>query len=252
MPQIKQEVQLKDQELELITLNKTYRELKQIVSEWQEERGAFWTQYLTFSDSLPYIKVSELPIEGVVELTERMLQKIPLSGGREGVLSQEKLQHVVQQILLNQLVEDSELYSRLFMALSGMLDLARRHLPETTLKSTKNLESLLCPVCGQGAGIAVLLPPVGKRFSFCTACGHEWTAKRVGCIRCGSEEAARQSYLESDRYPGVEMVVCQECGESFKEIDLRTRAISDLVWEDLRTLPLNYAAEQWLKTGLVF
>lgn len=244
MPQIKQEIQPNEQELD--AFYKNYRELKEIIMEWQEKRGVNWAQYFTSADSLPYINISELPADGVLELAEHLLRKHPLSKGGDERQSHGQLQHVIHQFLKGQPIEDSGLYSQLHMALSGMLDLARKHLPESTLQNIETPESTLCPVCGQEAGIAVLVPPVGKRFIFCTACGHEWPAKRVGCIRCGSEEASQQEYLENEGYPGVEMVVCHACGESFKEIDLRTRAVPDLVWEDLRTLPLNYAAEQWM------
>jgi len=98
----------------------------------------------------------------------------------------------------------------------------------------------------QNYSLLILSPPNGRRFLHCSICGHEWLAKRVGCIRCGIEEGSKLNYLKSEEYPGVEIVICLACGQHSKEYDLRLLSIVDVNWETIRTLPLDYAAENWL------
>jgi len=155
-----------------------------------------------------------------------------------------------------QSVSDPGLLSCLQIAISGIAQLLRARIMETK-KDMLNAplqdhqgelihESAVCPICGEGTTLSVLAPPNGQRFLHCTLCGQEWPTKRVGCILCGSEEAAEQNYLNSGEFPGVEVVACEVCGQYFKEFDLRQLSVTDYIWEDVRTLPLNYAVEQWL------
>ncbi len=53
-------------------------------------------------------------------------------------------------------------------------------------------------------------------------------------------------FKKNEAFPGIEMVVCQLCGQYFKEIDTRESLVQDYIWEDIRTLPLNFATELWL------
>ncbi|MEN6328324.1 MAG: formate dehydrogenase accessory protein FdhE, partial [Syntrophomonas sp.] len=87
----------------------------------------------------------------------------------------------------------------------------------------------------------------GQRIMHCTSCSFEWSVKRTGCLHCGCEDAKQQMYLKNEEFPGIEMVVCQVCGQYFKEIDGRKLSAVDYFWEDMRTLPLNYATELWLE-----
>ena len=101
------------------------------------------------------------------------------------------------------------------------------------------------PVCGEVPTLAVLTPPNGARVMHCLSCNFEWPVKRIGCLFCGSGDAKQQLFLKNEKFPGVEMAVCQLCGQYFKEIDAREKVVSDYRWEDLRTLPLNFATELW-------
>lgn len=225
---------------ELAELNKVYQKLQNVISQWQKERGQHWAKNLIPNRMYPYFSLSSIPEEPILELVERLLEESKWHG------SAEELHSLWSRYLFEQRLEDSELFSRFTLAVQGVLGLARRCLPEDLLLAAGNETGQVCPICGQEAGLALLVPPVGKRVLHCTSCGHEWPGKRIGCIHCGSEEASEQTYLKNEDFPGVEIVVCQTCGGSFKEVDLRERKVEDLVWENIRTLPLNYAADKWL------
>ena len=227
----------------------TYSQLKKEVSSWQDERGNFWMERFSPAVTPPYYPLVDLPEEAVLELWQR-LNRV------EGiVVSESDLREKWIEFKAVQPVTDTEMLSRLYIALSGVARLSRRTIV-TTEKVAVNYpaedhpvevlhESKACQICGEDATLSVLTSPNGKRYMHCMLCGHEWPAKRVGCICCGSEEASEQIYLRTDEFPGVDMVVCQVCGQYFKEVDLRVLSVEDFVWEDVRTLPLNYAAEQW-------
>lgn len=230
--------------------HQNYVLLKEEVSRWLDERGPFWKENLRPADAPPYFPLKALPEEAVIELWERLnrLEGDELSGAA--------LKSLWSNLQTGQPEGSPERLSRLHFAVSGTAQLAQHVLKDDHGKSDEKSTYLgtvqdhqagaVCPVCGEGAALSVLTPPNGKRFLHCSMCGQEWPAKRVGCIRCGSEDAAEQIYLHTEEFPGVEMVVCQGCGQYFKELDLRVLTVDDFIWEDLRTLPLNYAAEQWL------
>lgn len=238
----------RDKELE--SLYKAYINLQNIIRQWQEERGQYWTPKIVPAKSYPYFSLSSLPEEPVLELVNRLLKE------SKRLCPAEEIQSAWNVYRLEQGLEDQELFSYLTLAVRGVFKLARQTLSEDFIKNAEGEGGYTCPICGQEAGFSVLVPPVGKRFLHCTRCDHEWPAKRTGCIHCGSEEASDQTYLKNENYPGVEIVVCQACGGDFKEVDLRERAVEDWGWEDIRTLPLNYAAEKWAheqaaKKGLI-
>lgn len=227
----------------------TYSLLKQEVRCWQDERGNFWTERLIPAETPPYYPLVDLPEDAVLELWQR-LNRV------EGVVvSESDLREKWIEFKAVQPVTDTEMLSRLYIALSGVARLSRETAVETKKDAVNyqaedhleevSHESRACLICGEDAALSVLTPPNGKRYMHCMLCGHEWPAKRVGCICCGSEEASEQIYLHTEEFPGVDMVVCQVCGQYFKEVDLRVLSVEDFVWEDVRTLPLNYAAEQW-------
>lgn len=220
-------------------LHEVYQVLQEKIREWQEERGGYWVQRLIPDETYPYFSLNLLPKEPVLELAERLLEE----SGR--LWSKEELQSAWNRYCLGQEFKDQELFSKLAFAVQGVLGLARKSLTQNLLQ-TGNYTGQVCPICGQEAGLAVLVPPVGKRMLHCTQCGHEWPAKRVGCIHCGDEEASEQTYLKNDLFPGVEIVFCHTCGRDFKEVDLRQRKVEDFAWEEIRTLPLNYALEKWI------
>lgn len=250
--------------------HKVYRALSQVIKSWQAEKAPELADWRSASGAYmhskyeprtanhdlggqagesasgtglrpPYFTLTELPEGLVFELWQRLNAVLGIQLGNQ------ELEKLLVDFKGNGTLPDGEMLARLHFAFSGVAELARRQFSAQELEAAgQGWGRVSCPVCGEDTRVALLLPPVGKRHLSCRVCGHEWSTKRVGCILCGSEEAKDQTYLHSDSYPGVEMVVCLACGEYFKEIDLRERASEDCVWEDVRTLPLNYAAEQWL------
>ena len=216
----------------------TYSLLNEEVRRWQDERGSFWMEELSPAETPPYYPLVDFPEMVVLELWKRLNRVI-------GVLvSESVLRETWNEFKAGQPVSDPELLSCLQIALSGIAHLSRAPLQDQPVEPS--YESTVCPVCGEGTALSVLAPPNGKRFLHCNLCGQEWPTTRVGCIRCGSEEASEQNYLNSEEFPGIEVVACEACGQYFKELDLRLLSVADYIWEDVRTLPLNYAAEQWL------
>ncbi len=228
----------------------TYSLLNEEVRRWQDERGSFWMEELSPAETPPYYPLVDFPEMMVLELWER------LNRVRGVLVSESVLRETWHEFKAGQPVSDPELLSCLQIALSGIAHLSRARIMETKKDmfnaplqdhpGEPSYESAVCPICGEGATFSVLAPPNGKRFLHCTLCGQEWPTTRVGCIRCGREEASEQNYLNSGEFPGIEVVACEACGQYFKELDLRLLSVADYIWEDVRTLPLNYAAEQWL------
>lgn len=227
--------------------HQTYSLLNGEVRRWQDERGSFWMSELSPAETPPYYPLVDFPEMVVLELWKRLNRVI-------GVLVPESgLRETWNEFKAGQPVSDPEVLSSLQIALSGIAHLSRTRIMETKkamfnapLPDSDEAQSSGCPICGESAALSVLTPPNGKRCLHCTLCGHEWPTTRVGCIRCGTEEASDQDYLKSEEFPGIEVVACEACGQYFKELDLRVLSVTDYIWEDVRTLPLNYAAEQWL------
>lgn len=227
-----------------------YSLLKQEVKQWQAERGSFWSERLSPAQAPPYYPINELPEEAILELCQRLNRLSNI------MLPESELLDAWHRFKTFQLVTNPELLSRLQLALCGVAQLFREMLVATKNNLGDNqvkdyiglaaTQSIGCPICGELAAVSVLSSPIGKRFLHCSTCGHEWLAKRVGCIRCGIQEASKLTYLKSEEYPRIEVVICQACGQYFKEYDLRVRNVEDLDWENIRTLPLDYAAEKWL------
>ncbi len=161
-----------------------------------------------------------------------------------------ELEEIWQKIRARQNVEkvmDKEMSTRFQMAVCGVAQLAARMANDKGIaEEIFNHNSAVCPVCGEVTTLAMVTPPDGKRVMHCNTCGFEWTVKRVLCLHCGNEDAKQRTYLKNESYPGFEMVVCLLCGEYSKEIDTRELSVQDYMWEDLRTLPLNFATECWL------
>lgn len=229
--------------------HQNYSLLNEEVRRWQAERGFFWMEYLSPADIPPYYSPVDFPENVVFELWKRLNR---LKGV---IVSESVLKETWNEFKAGQPVSDLELLSCLQIALSGIAHLCRSRSIETKKDSVNALlpdseeakiTSSGCPICSEAATFSVLTMPNGKRCLHCSLCGHEWSTTRVGCIRCGSEEASEQNYLNSTEFPGIEVVACEACGQYFKELDLRVLAVADFIWEDVRTLPLNYAAEQWL------
>ena len=214
-----------------------YRFLKEESKAWQEERGEFWLTSLVPAQNPPYFTLADLPEGAIFELWGRLNRVL------EKPVPEPTLRETWQSVRAGGTIPDFELLSTLQLTLSAIAQLARIGFAS---QLRDNPESLNCPVCGEPAILSVLIPPQGKRLLHCSFCGQEWPAMRTGCILCGNQEAALQNYLHTEEYPGVELVTCEACGQGFKEFDLRLLEAKDIVWEDIRTSPLNYAAERWL------
>lgn len=218
---------------------RTYNLLNKEVKVWQMERGLLWQEKLSPAAKPPYYSFEDFPETLVLELWERLNRVRGISA------AELVLRETWEQFKIGQTAVDPELLSCLQIALSGIARLCRAKIGADNLAES-SAESAVCPICGQEAAFSVLKPPNGKRFLHCSLCGHEWPTVRTGCMLCGKREPAAQNYLNSREFPGIEVVVCEACGRYFKEFDLRLLAATDYTWEDMRTLPLNYAAEQWL------
>ncbi|MHB8074218.1 formate dehydrogenase accessory protein FdhE [Desulfosporosinus fructosivorans] len=219
----------------------TYSLLNEEVRRWQDERGSFWMDKLIIAETPPYYPLRDFPEILVLELWKRLNQV------RGVLVSEAVLSQTWHDFNAGLPVSDLELLSRLQIALTGIAHLSHSWVMEKKrdISSADRAESSDCPICGEGVALSVLTAPNGKRCLHCTLCGYEWSTTRVGCILCGREEASDQNYLNSGEFPGIEVVACEACGQYFKELDLRILSVEDFVWEDVRTLPLNYAAEQW-------
>ncbi|MGS0764196.1 formate dehydrogenase accessory protein FdhE [Syntrophomonas curvata] len=224
-----------------------YNLLKQEVVHWQQERGAYWLKMLSLAESPPYLPIRDLPLEAIIELWQRLnsLANVEIS---DTELKQMWQDFCESQSLQN--VIDEQMSTRFQMAVRGVAQLAARVVNDKAAQGLVSLDfsrnSAVCPVCGEIASLAVVTPPDGKRMMHCSSCGFEWMVKRIICLHCGSEDAKQHIYLKNEAFPGIDMVVCQLCGQYFKEIDARELHVQDYMWEDLRTLPLNFAAERWL------
>ena len=222
-----------------------YELLKNEVGHWQQERGSHWAKMLSLAEKPPYLPIMDLPSEAIIELWQR------LNIAAKVEITNSALKEMWEQFKNGQNPMDVEMSTRMQMAINGVAQLAskmaKEGVPDGHKVSDDLQSSTVCPVCGEQSAVAAITPPDGKRMMQCTLCGFEWPVKRVGCLFCGSEDAKQQIYLQNEAYPGVEMVVCEICGQYFKEIDARKLAAKDYLWEDLKTLPLNFATKLWLK-----
>lgn len=226
-----------------------YQNLKQEVKNWHQERSSYWLAALVLGQKPPYLPIMDLPDDAIIELWQR------LNTAAGAPISDAEMREHWKQFKNGQITMSPEFVSRLHLALSGVAGLASdkakaQGVPAIGLgyiASEDPTTSYICPVCGEVASLSVLCQPNGHRTMCCTSCGFEWTVKRVGCLHCGNEDAKLQMYLKNEEFPGVEMVVCKVCGQYIKEIDSRVVSVQDYIWEELRTLPLNFATEHWLE-----
>ncbi|NPV89936.1 MAG: formate dehydrogenase accessory protein FdhE [Firmicutes bacterium] len=219
-----------------------YQLLKQEVDSWRQERGAYWKETISLSENPPYLPLQDLPPEAVIELWQR------INSAARITVSDSELREIWERFKKDQTAMDEETAARFQMAVSGVACLAGEKAYEkgVLIPSGVPHDAISCPVCNEAVALAVLTPPGGHRVMHCSSCSFEWPVKRIGCLSCGSQDAKQQIFLTNDAFPGIEIAVCQVCGHSFKEIDARKLSSRDYIWEDLRTLPLNFAVEQWL------
>ena len=229
---------------------RTYCILKEEVERWNAERGIYWKKTIYLSKTFPYCPVNSFPKQAVLELWQR------LNARTEILILESDIVEMWENYRRGQPLSNPKLLSTFNMTLRGIAQLVREKAMETN-PAVSDKESLpevaankdyrsLCPICGERIIISVLSPTNGKRFLHCTLCDHEWSTNRVGCIICGNEDAFKQSYLQTQEFPGIEMVSCELCKQYVKEFDLRVISVQDYLWEDIKSLPLNYATELWL------
>lgn len=232
----------------LVRVFRNYQLLKTEVEQWQQERGSYWSATMSLAKAPPYMPIFDLPSEAIIELWQKLNSSV------KAEISASDLRVIWDRLRAGQYEIDQEMSTRLQMAISGVAQLAcqlakEMGLPEESYglgEANESSSYTVCPVCGEASELAILTPPVGKRKVHCTSCGCTWPVKRIACLHCGSEEAKQLVYLQNEGYPGVEMAVCQVCGKYIKEIDVRQLSVQDYIWEEIRTLPLNFAAENWL------
>jgi len=230
------------QKEQLRKVQENYRNLQKEVKIWLEEKASAGQKIIGAAEKTPYFTLNELPEELIVDLWHRLNQ---IAGETK---STEDLSELLDEFKKDNAGQDPSLSSRLLLALSGVAQLAYQQLHLPVQEEDQPVGP--CPVCGDNKFMAVLTPPVGKRYLHCLVCSHKRPVMTTGCVNCGSEEAAKQIYLKSEEFPGLEVAACLDCGTYFKQLDLQELPADDLVWEDIRTLPLNYAAEQWLAEQL--
>ncbi len=227
-----------------------YRQLKLEVDEWMQKRGSYWLASLSLNEESPYLPIADLPHDAIIELWQR------LNISAKVEITDLTLQEMWEQLKLGKNAMDPEMATRLQMAVSGVAKLAshainekgvpeQKYNPRASENPEKNV--VACPVCGEISTLAVLTEPDGKRVMHCTTCNFEWPVQRTGCLYCGSEDSNKLLYFDNEAFAGIEMGVCQVCGQYFKEIDGRKLSAVDYFWEDMRTLPLNFATERWIE-----
>lgn len=227
-----------------------YRQLKLEVDAWRQERGSYWLASLSLNEESPYLPIVDLPQGAIIELWQRL----NLSAKVE--INDSDLWEMWEQLKSGNNMMEAEMATRLQIAVNGVAKLAsqtvnekgvpeQKYNPRASENPEKNVAA--CPVCGEISTLAVLTAPDGKRVMHCNTCNFEWPVQRTGCMYCGSEDSKKLFYLKNEAFPGIEMGVCQVCGQYFKEIDGRMLYAADYLWEDMRTLPLNYATERWIE-----
>ena len=229
-----------------------YKDLKSAIDHWQQERGSHWLAALALAPKPPYLPITDLPEDASIELWLRLntVAGAPISDG--------EARELWRQFREGQFTMNPELMSRLHLALGGVAQLAANKAKSqgvpaigvSYIASDDPTTSYLCPVCGEAATLAILVQPNGQRNLHCNTCSFEWTVKRMGCLFCGNEDAKQLIYLKNEEFPGIEVAVCQVCGNYLKEIDARQRKVKDYTWEDLRTITLNLATERWLSENV--
>ncbi len=106
----------------------------------------------------------------------------------------------------------------------------------------------LCPFCGYHADMAAIVSGMdGKRFLYCSLCGHRWQYRRIACAVCGTEDADKLEYLSSEDDTSYRIDVCNACGGYIKTVQLgKFQDIEecDLAVENILTSRLDSAAMQ--------
>ncbi len=221
-----------------------YKKLKKIIMQWQEKQGEQLLTSLKIADKPPYLQVKDMPLPEIIMLWQELNNFANIN------ISDEQLKVVWQEVILNKDKMDNgevsqEVLLHLQLAINGIAQLVSKKVEQSNLDNLP-YTNMTCPICGEVSTMTVLQAPNGNRNVHCLVCNYERPFNRTGCIYCGTTKAKNFRYLKNEAFPGVEVVVCEKCGQYFKEIDRRQLIVNDYLWEDLKTLPLNYATERWL------
>ncbi|AFM01907.1 MULTISPECIES: formate dehydrogenase accessory protein FdhE [Desulfitobacterium] len=225
------------EEQHLAAVKDNYLKLQAEIKLWQREQAPGAVAEFQLASASPFFTLDSLPEESIIDLWQRLNR-----------VADEPQEKADLRILLDKFKNGEPLVNpaaaRLQLALAGVARMICQHLVPNPGEANQPFGT--CPVCGEKHFMTLLAPPVGKRYQQCLVCGYQRPVNASGCACCGSMEAKKQTYLKSEQYPGIEVAVCSDCGSYFKQVDLRELSVEDLVWEDIRTMPLNYAAEKWL------
>ena len=115
-------------------------------------------------------------------------------------------------------------------------------LPHRAIETTPDR----CPHCG--FPIMCLLSVeegMGRRRSaVCSTCSSEWPVPRLGCLRCGEQEASRLPVFSFEAWH-IRVEVCDSCGGYLKSIDMTKDAEALPVPDDIASSAINiWAFEQ--------
>ena len=84
-----------------------------------------------------------------------------------------------------------------------------------------------------------------QRSAVCSTCSSEWTVSRLGCLRCGEQEASRLPVFSFDAWPHIRVEVCDSCGGYLKCIDMAKDGEALPVPDDVASSAINiWAFEQ--------
>jgi len=110
----------------------------------------------------------------------------------------------------------------------------------------------ICPVCGSSPILSYLAKEDGRRMLVCGSCLSEWRYKRLGCVYCDETDPEKSQALTTESFPGWSIYACLNCKGFLKTIDLRQIALRpDWRQATLSTLPLDYAAQNWLTSNQI-
>ncbi|MBI4909691.1 MAG: formate dehydrogenase accessory protein FdhE [Acidobacteria bacterium] len=79
-----------------------------------------------------------------------------------------------------------------------------------------------CPKCGSPPQLGVLRPcgDGSALYLACSLCRHEWTYPRTECPHCGRNEEDILQFAQTEDYPHIQTLTCEECQRYMHIIDL--------------------------------
>src|SRR5215469_12013254 len=98
-----------------------------------------------------------------------------------------------------------------------------------------------CPHCGFPVMCSVLreLGSGRARAAACSLCAGEWSAPRLGCLRCDEQKSANLPLFTFEEFPHIRIEACDSCGGWLKSIDLATDGEAIPTPDDVFSSALN-------------